>query len=998
MKRIKWLFTFCVVGLVTAFVASDEPFTNTDNSDSEEGDPVCMPPVFTIHGSAWADSVLNSMTLEEKIGQLFMVPAYSNEEYDHQLSIEKLISEHHIGGLIFMQGDPISQAKLTNIYQAKSKVPLMIAMDAEWGLGMRLDNTTSFPRQMALGAMNDSSLVYAFGEEMARQCKRLGVHISFSPVVDVNNNPKNPVINNRAFGEDKKAVTKFGLAYMNGLQDNGVLACAKHFPGHGDTDTDSHMDLPVINHSLSRLKNIELYPFENMVHQGLGSMMVAHLFIPALDKTKNQPSTLSRPIITDLLRNDMFFDGLIFTDAMNMQGIAKYYQPGEMDVKALVAGNDVLLFPHDVPVAVSAIKRAIEEGVLTIEEIDESVLRILQVKDWSGAKDFEELEIDGIVEDLTNNKSENFRRQLIEKSLTVIRNKENVLPLTNLYGKKIATLSYGEGVKNAFNSRLEEFIDFKAFSLKKSTSVEGAKSTLNQLKEYDIVIVNLLGATNRISKNYGVSNQSLKVINEIGKNSEVVLNVFANPYSLNSAPELEVSAITIAYHDTKMTQEAVADMIMGSIGVSGKLPVSIGNSFAAGLGVEISESIRLQHVDPSFFNIESKYLKKVDSIVYAGIKEQAYPGCRVMAVKDGKIFFDKAYGHMTYEEKKKVNHSTVYDVASITKIAATVPSLMKLEGEDLFDVDATLETFYEVDDSTGYATLNMKEMLAHYAQLKPWIPFYYYTIEAGELKADLYKSKSEVGYSTKVAPDMFILDSYKDSIFDRILTNGFLDRKKYRYSDLGYYFFKEIVEKQSQMSLDNYVQENFYGPLGLRSMGYHPLEKNALKDVAPTEHDILYRRQVVKGYVHDPGAAMLGGVGGHAGVFSNAYDMAVLMQMFLNGGTYGGERYLNEYIVDKYTSCPYCAEDVRRGIGFDKPTMSLDRGSTCNSASKFSFGHTGFTGTIAWADPEHDIVFVFLSNRVYPNAENRKLLDMDIRTDIQQVFYDCFDIPSRPER
>ena len=572
------------------------------------------------------------------------------------------------------------------------------------------------------------------------------------------------------------------------------------------------------------------------------------------------------------------------------------------------------------------------------------------------------------------------------------------IPLTDLSQKKIATLSFGESVSNSFNKKLGEYVDFDSYSLSKNPKFADSKKITEQLAEYDLVIVNLLGATNRISKNYGVSIQSLLIANSLAANSEVILNIFANPYSLNKAPKLEADAIVVAYHDTKMTQESVAELIVGAIGSQGKLPVAAGESFAAGLGVEIEGQIRLQKVGHSYFNIDPARLKKIDSIAMAGIKAQAFPGCRVLAIKDGKIFLDKAYGHLTYKEKNKVSLNTVYDVASITKITSTVPALMKLEGEGEFQVDSKLGEYFELPDSSDYRNLSMKEMLAHYAQLKPWIPFYLNTIEEGELKASLYRSSSTGGYSTLVAPNVYIKDTYRDSIFDRILSNGFLKKKKYRYSDLGYYFFKEIVENQTEQLLEDYVENSFYAPMGLRSIGYHPLKKNKLSQIAPTEYDLLYRQQLVQGYVHDPGAAMLGGVGGHAGIFSDAYDLAVMMQMFLNGGKYGGVEVLDEDVIEKYTSCPYCADDVRRGIGFDKPTFRLNKGSCCNSASKFSFGHSGFTGTLVWADPEYDLVYVFLSNRVYPNAENRKILDMNIRTDIQQVLYDCFDIPSRTER
>lgn len=963
-----------------------------------QDEEVNLPPIYQSIQTDKAQTLLNDMTLDEKIGQLFMVAAYSNKTKAHEKEITTLIRKYDIGGLIFMQGGPLRQAKLNNIFQEESKIPLLIAMDAEWGLSMRLDSVPYFPRQMAMGAMDDPELVYEFGLEVGRELKRLGVHVNFAPVVDVNNNPANPVINNRAFGEDKYLVSKNGIAYMKGLQDAKVLACAKHFPGHGDTDTDSHKDLPIIPHTRERLEDIEFYPFKQLIQNGLGSAMIAHLYIPNLDSTPNLASTLSKPIVTGILREEMGFDGLVFTDAMTMEGVAKFFKPGEMDVKALVAGNDMLLFPKDVGIAVTKIKDALDNGILLIQDIDTKVLRILQTKEWSGALDNPKVELKNLHRDLNSNEARALRKKIIEKSITLLKNYDTVIPITD---KKlsIATLTIGEGKSNAFNNRFDDFYEITKFTMGKNPQFKESADISKKLVEYDLVIVNMLKSTNKASKNYGITHQSLMIVNSIAKKTDVILSIYANPYCLQEVRDIEdIKGLVIGYHDNAMTQKSIAEMLVGASAVGGKLPISANLNYKFGQGINIEKPILLNQALPEHFGVPYRKLMKIDTIVNEALTNRAFPGCRVMAVKDGKIIFDHSYGYQTYEEKIPVNRNTVYDIASITKIAATIPSLMALEDQNKFDVKKKLGDYYKVADTSGYKNLELKEMLAHQAQLKPWIPFYLETMDEGELRSSLYRTKPSKGYTTKVISNLYILDSYKDSIFNRILSNGFLKKKKYRYSDLGYYFFKEIVEDLTDEKLEDYVANTFYKPLGLKTLGYFPLNKINLKDIAPTEYDLMYRRKIVKGFVHDPGAAMLGGVGGHAGVFSTGYDLAVLMQMYMNGGTYGGKTYFSQKTIDYYTTCHYCDDHNRRGLGFDKPAIKLDSGPSCNSAPASSYGHSGFTGTLTWVDPENGIIFVFLSNRVYPNAENRKIIKYNTRTRIQQVIYDAFDIPFRAER
>jgi beta-glucosidase-like glycosyl hydrolase/CubicO group peptidase (beta-lactamase class C family) len=955
---------------------------------------ISSPPPFLEEESPWADSVLSGMSSRERIGQLFMVAAYSNKDKVHEDEILELVTKHHIGGLIFFQGGPSRQAKLTNMYQDSARVPLWIGMDAEWGLGMRLDSTISFPRQMTLGAIQDPQLIYRFGKEMANQLKRMQVDVSFSPVVDINSNPANPVIGNRSFGEERKRVAELGVAYMRGLQDNGVLANAKHFPGHGDTDADSHHSLPVINHDYNRLDSLELAPFRKLIQSGVGSIMVAHLEIPTLDTTKNRASTLSPNIVQGLLRDSLGFRGLVFTDALNMKGVASFYQPGEVDLMALQAGNDVLLFPEDVPAAIAAIENALISGTITQAEIDRHCLKILRAKEWLGINNRQKIELANLNEDLNNASAIMLKEDLIEASLTILKNEE-LIPFTYRRPKQQAVMNIGTAGES-FNEVFSRYFDFDAFTISHDEKNETYTALLDSLAGYSEVVVNLLNTSNRPSKNYGITEKTDRFILELSAKTKVLLNVYASPYALSKmVSPTAVQGLVISYQDDDLTQKVTAEMLAGACTATGKLSVSASADFPLGSGLPITQPSRIRFSSAERTGISPSAFSKIDEIVKEGIAAQAFPGCEVLVLKDWQVVYNKSFGHFTYEEQQEVTNNTIYDLASITKIASSTAALMQLQDQGIVDVDGRLCDYLDICDTSSYHSLNLRDILSHYARLQAWVPFYDETLDKGAWKTGIYSKYPAPGFSVQVADSMYIADSYSAGLQDRILQTGLRSAKEYKYSDLGYYFIKDIIESKTKMSLDRFTDSTLYSPLGLKTMGYLPLSKFTRDAIAPTEYDLRYRMQLVQGHVHDQGAAMLGGVGGHAGLFSNAQDLAVLMQMFMNDGYYGGKQYISGETLNYFTSCHYCDEGVRRGIGFDKPTRELNNGPSCNSASSNSFGHTGFTGTICWADPDHDIVYVFLSNRVYPNAENKKLVEMDIRTRIHQVIYDAYGIPAR---
>lgn len=988
-------------------------------------------PVFLQSPSPWADSVFQTLTVEQRIGQLFMVAAWSDpnhQSYD-AAGIDALITKYGIGGIIFFQGSPGRQANLTNRFQAESRVPLMIGMDAEWGLGMRLDSTIAFPRQMTMGAVQDENLIYEYGREMARQCKRLGVNVSFSPVVDINNNPNNPVISNRSFGENRELVTRYGYQYMKGLQDGGVLANAKHFPGHGDTDADSHHNLPVIPYHLQRLDSLELYPYYKLIQEGLGSVMIAHLFVPELDSTPNTPSTLSPKIVHDLLQEKMGFKGLVFTDALNMQGVAKYYEPGEVDLKALQAGNDVLLYSLNVSKAIERIKLAVDSGLITQALIDEKCLKILRAKEWAGLDQQAPISTQQLVEELNTPYALNLKKRIIESSITVMRNNGSIAPLCHSDISRVAVVSIGEAKDNPFSETISKYAKVDKFSMEKAPDFNSSIAWQDTLSKYDLVIAAVLNTSNKATKNFGVSGESVRVLNAVGAKTDVVLSVFANPYAMNSFQDLDnVQSIVVSYQDDAMTQQVTAEVISGACTADGKLPVSIAAGFNQGQGVGMDRPTRLRWVSPSYLGIctqaaakaggkktskadqitqgknrngyqedmmsdknrsdvelDEKCFAKVDSIALNGISAGAYPGCRVLLTKNGYVVYDKAFGHLDYNQSEKVTLNTVYDLASITKLVSSTLCAMKLVDQGLLDIHKTLGDYLPIPKDSPYAKVEIAAMMSHTAGFTAWIPFYQKTMNGDDLLPSLYRTSSEPGFTHQVANGMFIADNYEDVMFETILKTPISSEKTYKYSDLGYYFMQRIIEKQTGVSLDEYVSTSFYEPMGLQTIGYNPLKRMSASYIAPTEDDGVWRDQHVRGYVHDQGAAMLGGVAGHAGVFSNAQDVAAIMQMLLNGGSYAGKQFVTKETIDLFNHRHF--PNNRRGIGFDKPSLTPGSGSTCKEASPLSFGHTGFTGTMCWADPETQMVYVFLSNRVNPDAENKKIQSMDIRTKIQAIAY-----------
>lgn len=942
----------------------------------------------------WADSVFLTMSYPEKLGQLFMLDAFSNKDSAHVYQVLSLVDSFKLGGLIFFKGSPYKQALLTNHYQEHSRIPLMIGIDGEWGLSMRLDSTIRFPRQMTLAAGGDADAVYAMGTDIAEQCKRMGIQINFAPSVDINNNAANPIINSRSFGQEKEIVAELGYQYMKGMQERGVLACAKHFPGHGNTDVDSHLSLPIVNSSRAELDTMELIPFRKLFNNGVASVMVGHLFIPALDSTPNRAATLSPDVVTNLLQKEEGFNGLIFTDALNMKGVADYYPQGELELLAFKAGNDVLLYSENIPKAIERLHFAIQNCEIEQSEVDRRVKKILAAKCWAGLDHYSPIKTENIYNELNTDSSKWLDYTLYESSITLLKNENKVLPLSPYYRDCMASLVLNDSINNNFQKALNIYGKVDCYALPKDAPQSLVDSLLRRLNEYDRVIVSIHNTSTNAAKNFGLTDVTINTAAKISHWKKSVLCVFGNAYVLGKLKDLEFQDVLVqCYEDTYYPQWITAQKIFGVSSFTGKLPVTINADIAAGVGLSSSSVNLLKYTMPEDLGIESSFFLKSDSIINAAIRDSVMPGCQIVYAVNNKVIYSKSFGYFTYDSTRAVTNNDLYDIASVTKLSASGLAAMLLYEKHKLDPQAKASKYLPELRHSNKKDITVDQLLAHQAGLVSWIPFYKSTIDSNGLKDDLYRKTEQRGYSIQITDSLYLKDEYKEVIWKTIIDSEVNPTGKYLYSDVGIIILQHIIEKITGTSIDEYVADNFYKPMGLWNTGYLPLKRFDKSIIVPTELDTVFRNCLVQGFVHDPAAAMLGGVAGHAGVFTNAQSLATIMKMLLDGGMYGGKRFLKKETILKFTAQAFPGTDNRRGYIFDKPELDPQKnGPTAKSASPRTFGHTGFTGTCAWADPEHNIIFIFLSNRVYPSATNNKLAKQNIRTNLMQVLYDALGV------
>ncbi|WP_310396457.1 glycoside hydrolase family 3 N-terminal domain-containing protein [Hymenobacter sp.] len=1003
--------------------------------------PAGNAPAFTryLH-SRWVDSLMRVLTPDQRAAQLFMVAAYSNRTRVDEDSVSALIQQYGIGGLIFFQGGPGRQARLLNRYQGQSRVPLLVALDGEWGVGMRLDSVVKFPYQMSLGGDTDTALLYDMGREVARQFRRLGMHVNFAPVVDVNNNAANPVIGFRSWGENPAAVARDSRQYMRGMQDAGILAVAKHFPGHGDVDADSHLALPTVRVDRRRLDTLELPPFRSLMAGGLGGVMVAHLNVPALD-TVPGPSTLSRPIITDLLRKEMGFQGLIFTDAMNMKGVISMFPPGEADVRALMAGNDILEFSKNVPLALQMVRAAVDSGRISQPEIDAHCRRVLALKQWAGLHQYRPVDIQNLYEDLNPPHAQYLSHRLTELSMTLLRNQQNLLPLQRLDTLRLATLVLGgaPGAPTDFQKAVADYAPAAHFHAPPAPTLDELTQLREALKPYNTVLVALQGLGRLPATSFGITPETNLLLRElVGQKQTVVLSVFGSAYAVAKVRDLErAGAVVLAYQESANAQSLAAQVIFGGSAATGQLPVTVSDRYPRGFGLRTAGHLRLRYASPEDVGLDGRLEARVDSLVGRALAAQAFPGAQVVIARRGTVVLRKSYGNQTYagfagneelgmknEELKGKNvaekqarrdarkpknssffipHSSlsaestnavstprlvtdgdIYDLASLTKLLAATPVLLRLQGQGKFSPDSTLGNYFSFLRGTDKAGLKMRDVLAHQARLKAWIPFWKeLTKKNGKLRRRYFRADSSARFPLPAARGLWARKTLPARIYQEIGKSPLNEKPGYVYSDLSFFLYPELVKARTGLSFDAFLQREVYGPLGATTLGFRPTNRFPRARLAPTEVDSAFRRQLLHGTVHDEGAALLGGLSGHAGLFGNANDVAKLVQTYAWGGRYGGQQIFNKEILADWTRCQFCP-DNRRALAFDRPAANPAVNSA-KSASPSSYGHTGFTGTYFWVDPAQELVVVLLTNRVHPTRRNNKLTELSVRSALLQV-------------
>lgn len=940
--------------------------------------------VVSVFAQSRAEAMLSKMTLEEKIAQLMIVRVSSTGTAAETKAMLDDITRYQPGGVCFFKGGPVREAALTNQMQALSKVPLLVSIDGEWGPNMRIDSCSAFPRQMTLGALsaNNDALIYQMGLEVAAQCKAIGVNLNFAPCIDINNNAKNPVINSRSFGEDRDKVFHKANLYLQGMMDGGIIGCIKHFPGHGDTETDSHLGLPVIKKSRAELDELELYPYRQFINEGADMIMVAHLNIPALDSSRNSVSSHSHPIVTELLKNEYGYTGIIITDGLEMQGVRKHNRfEGDVEIKALLAGVDILLLPDKPSLAIQAIKNAVDSGLIPIELINERCLRVLNFKEYKGVLDSKPVDLTTIPQAIATSNAININNKLEQKALTLLKNEE-LLPLKHdSCADSIAFLCIGH---SEYQKEYKEIVSqygltyvWQDKSISNKTKSTVCKQITDKLAPYPTVIIAFGGSNQLAGKKYGIDDDVIALLNQIAKDKKTVLIHMGNPYALNYfGSTQDYKALMVTYQFTPSTLRSALEACFGEIACEGTLPVSI-NEYPSGTGLTHTQ------IDTNFSKLPEACTKQIDNLLQQGIRDKVYPGCVVLAMQDGKLLYRKAFGHYTYDQQDEVTANTMYDVASITKTAATTLAVMKLYDEGKIKLHDHIGEYLPYLHGTNKAHITLAELLTHTSGMPAFIPFY----TKIQNDTNYLRCNKSPNFGIKVADNLYLRNDYPDTM-RYIISHCKLGHHQYLYSDLNMVLLKDMVETITGQSMDQYLTEHFYRPMGLNHTCFNPLEHGFIKsEIAPTERDETFRHQVVQGYVHDQTAALFYGNAGDAGLFTTAGELAAIYQMLLDGGVYNGKRYFSEVTVRLFTSAHPMHGCEVRGLGFHTPKHPGTSSIVPAKSSKKTFGHQGFTGTVVWCDPDNRLIYVFLSNRVYPTCYPNKLSQSGIRLKAHEMIY-----------
>lgn len=905
-------------------------------SESDSGNAIS----FEENEEVNVESLLDEMTLDEKVGQLFMVRAYgvfSNDRNLDYLRLKELITDYHVGGVIFFQGDVYGQAVRNNELQKIAKYPLWIAQDMEFGAAMRIDGTTRFTPAMGIAATGNSYNAYLKGKITAHEAKAVGVHQIYAPVLDVNNNPNNPVINVRSYSADPVMVAEYGEEFMKGVQSEDLISTGKHFPGHGDTETDSHLALPTITHDYARLDSVELAPFRQSINEGMQSIMSAHISFPNISENEGLPGTLDPSILNKILIDSLSFNGLIVTDGLEMQGIAAHYSPGQAVIKALQAGADQMLVSTDEKAAINEIKKAVESGELSEERIDFSVRKILQLKADKGIFSNRLVNIESLNYKINTPQFQNTANRIVRESVTVLKD-EDILPVRQIDYPDVLVVGISDGEEHSSAGTLRREIsryheNVQYHSLDSRTSNEEIEELMEDAQQADLII---LGSFIRVRSYHALQmpqeyNRILKQLSGFDK-PEILLS-FGNPYIVENFPYADVHLMAWSAASDQVRETIPS--IFGASDIQGKFPGEVPGMYEIGDGFEMPQST-VRYDDPIAANMSIDSLLQVDKIMQSAINDSVFPGGVVGVMRNGALVWQQGYGYHDYSKTKAVQSNGVYDMASITKIMATTTSMMKLVDEGKVSLDDPISKFIPEFNEYLKKEITIRHFLLHTSGLP-----------AFRIYVDELRTRNELIEAVRNEP----------------LIND--PGEEYVYSDLGFILLAEIIEEVTGKRIDQYVHDEFYEPMGMTSTTFNPEDIGSVltNRIPPTEIDTVYNRGLVHKKVHDERAYFMDGISGHAGLFSSVHDMAKYFFMLLNDGNYGSHQYLSPEIIDLFTS--HQSPINQRGLGFDRKSEGFSTAGTLTSEN--SFGHTGFTGTSFWVDPDENISIIILTNRTYPN-------------------------------
>ena len=946
----------------------------------------------------WVETRLQGMSLKEKIGQLFIHTVAPQDTEPNRRNIRNAVKEYKVGGLLFSGGQLSTQVVLTNFAQEMAETPLLMTFDGEWGLAMRLKGTPSFPKNRVLGCIQDNELLYEYGLEVARQCREIGVHVNFAPVADVDNNPLNPVINTRSFGGDPRNVADKVIAYSRGLEEGGVLSVSKHFPGHGDTNVDSHKALPVLNFSRERMDSIELYPFRQAIQAGLGGIMVGHLEVPAFSK---KPASISTEILS-LLQDELGFKGLAFTDALEMKGISNN---ANLCAQTLIAGNDMLLAPRNLKRELDGVLNAVKNGQLTEEQITEKCRKVLTFKYALGLHQRQFVQLSGLEQRLNHPGVQQLMDRLEKAAVTVVSNDGGILPL-DVDQKKVAVLNIGMPAKGkAFCNQLKKYMQVDCIQ----AHPDSITSISKRLGNYEKVIVAIH------TEKYAAYQSMLNTLSARLPLVYVYLTPMKRIYNKGNNWK-KAAAVVMGHSGSVAVQHFVADVLMGREKATGRLSVEVKDYRKPGEGGVVDLKTTKVY-RPEDYGMNADVLARIDEIALEGIKAKAYPGCQILILKDGAPVYDKCFGTFTYGDSRKVTSDDIYDIASLTKTTATLLAVMKLYDQGKFGLTDPISKYVPVLQGSPKGRITIEDLLYHQSGLPGSWPFYREAINDSSYTGAFFKARLDANHHQQVDRRLYVVDEFKykdeyvsslrseeyplqvaEGVFvnpafpERILEMIASDEiplrdRRYRYSCLNFVLLKEMVEQISGMPMDKYLDQEFYAPMGMQHTLYSPLSRFKPEQIVPTvQKDYLRGRKELRGYVHDEIAAFMGGVSGNAGLFSNAHDVGKVYQMLAEMGQYDGKRYLSLETCQLFMNRK--SRLSRRGLGFDKPDAAPGKGPCADEAPLEVVGHTGFTGTCAWTDAKNGLVFVFLSNRIYPRPfDHKALMSLNIRPRIQQVMY-----------